>query len=140
MQLDQAISPTYSVNSQLLRLNSTSLQASTPGHLGDLVSFEEFSQPAPPIEHHSKPGKRLTIEINEESTEEPKLSTQPPSPSHTQQEVEQLREMLRRKDQQLANAVQRNQELSLMVGQLEQERVTDRFYDEKLRERERQYG
>lgn len=42
MQLEDIVSPTYSVSSQLLKLNSSSMQVSTPGEppLGPLISFE----------------------------------------------------------------------------------------------------
>ena len=92
MDLQDANSPTYSVSSNLLRLNSTSLHLSTPGPIGDMVSFEEFAQPQPtPQNNQNQPShpafankKRLTIEINEEFEEESPIK--PPS-HHTHSSI-----------------------------------------------------
>jgi len=42
MELSELNSPTYSVNSNLLKLNSSSIASSTPGcsHQGPLIVFE----------------------------------------------------------------------------------------------------
>ena len=47
--------------------------------------------------------------------------------------------MLKRKDEQMATLQQQNEQLNLVVGQLEQDQATKRFYDEQLREKEHQY-
>ena len=61
MEVSDIVSPTYSVSSNLLKLNSSSIASSTPGqHFGPLIPFEEFEQSHRP----SLPKKKLTIEIN----------------------------------------------------------------------------
>jgi hypothetical protein len=52
------------------------------------------------------------------------------------EENELLRGLLRKKEEQLVGQAERNEQLQLRVAQLEAEAVEDRFYDEKLREKE----
>lgn len=52
------------------------------------------------------------------------------------EENELLRGLLRKKEEQLVGQAERNEQLQLRVAQLEAEAVQDRFYDEKLREKE----
>lgn len=66
MQIEDATSPTYSINSNALKLNSSSVVLSTPGcqnGQGPLVFFEEFAQSN--AQRNSLKGvfpkKRLTI-------------------------------------------------------------------------------
>lgn len=63
------MSPTYSVSSNVLKLNNSSAIASTPGcsaHEQELVEFEEYSQASNHYPSRMGPSKRhLTIEIDE---------------------------------------------------------------------------
>ena len=65
MELSELNSPTYSVCSNLLKLNSSSIASSTPGcgHQGPLIPFEEFeqSQYNQSSGRPSLPKKHLTI-------------------------------------------------------------------------------
>jgi hypothetical protein len=67
MEISDIASPTYSVSSNVLRLNASSLAASTPSCDvdGHLVDFEEYSQPPSHLPARPLPKKRLTIDIDE---------------------------------------------------------------------------
>lgn len=69
MEISDIVSPTYSVASNALKLNSSSVASSTPSGypLGPLVPFEEFeqSQHGQSTGRTSHPKKKLTIEIDE---------------------------------------------------------------------------
>jgi hypothetical protein len=69
MELSDIGSPTYSVCSNVLKLNSSSIASSTPGcgHQGPFVAFEEFdqSQRSEVAGRPSLPKKNLTIQIDD---------------------------------------------------------------------------
>lgn len=65
MEISDIVSPTYSVASNALKLNCSSIASSTPSYhpLGPLVPFEEFeqSQLNQSTGRPSHPKKKLTI-------------------------------------------------------------------------------
>lgn len=67
MEISDIASPTYSVCSNALRLNASSVAASTPSCDIErpLIDFEEFSQPSSHLPARPLPKKRLTIDIDE---------------------------------------------------------------------------